>query len=419
MRTLLLFALMAPITAFAQADFLQPASMTRTALSAEQASTLDVLAAEPTVASQTLVYVDTAVLRSAANMRSRVPGFLDAAYALDRIEERTAGDYSWFGTGADELRTTAVLVVRGDRVTGTLRTPEGLFSLRALGGGLHTLLRIDEGAFPPDHGEDYASIVEHSDHAHADHDPEGTPHVHRSAPATSERRDAAGALTSRSVAPTLGVVVGYTPSAKNQVGGTANIEAIAQLAVDETNAAFAASGILARLSLNHVYETADDNSTSFSQDLNDFTFEGGSNPKFDGIEALRDTYDGDFAVLLRASGGSCGVAWLTASVSRAFSVTAQNCATGNYTFGHEIGHNIGMRHNKEEDPNLAPYAYAHGLLNVADDWRTILSYNSGSCPGGFCSRLQRFSTPSETFGGVALGDETRSNNARVLNQRAD
>jgi hypothetical protein len=62
--------------------------------------------------------------------------------------------------------------------------------------------------------------------------------------------------------------------------------------------------------------------------------------KLDQAHTLRTTYGADIVALLIDDSQYCGKAWLGPSIGLMFSVTAWNCATGYYTFGHEIGHNF-------------------------------------------------------------------------------
>ena len=77
----------------------------------------------------------------------------------------------------------------------------------------------------------------------------------------------------------------------------------------------------------------------------------------DGVHARRDQLGADLVSLIVDNDtGSCGVAWLmqTPSVTfapQAFSVTVYDCISPNYTFGHELGHNMGAAH-APDDPNL-------------------------------------------------------------------
>ncbi|HZG54421.1 MAG TPA: zinc-dependent metalloprotease family protein [Pyrinomonadaceae bacterium] len=66
------------------------------------------------------------------------------------------------------------------------------------------------------------------------------------------------------------------------------------------------------------------------------------------VHELRDTHKADVCVLLIDSPLACGKAdKIFATEDRAFAVVHYSCATGNYSFGHEIGHLQGASHNKE------------------------------------------------------------------------
>ena len=65
----------------------------------------------------------------------------------------------------------------------------------------------------------------------------------------------------------------------------------------------------------------------------------------------------------------CGIAWLMLSPSAAFSERAYNvidtrCAISNLGFSHELGHNMGLRHDWYLDNGLTPYSYTHGYVNA-------------------------------------------------------
>ena len=62
--------------------------------------------------------------------------------------------------------------------------------------------------------------------------------------------------------------------------------------------------------------------------------------QLDQAHTLRTTYSADIVVLMIDDPHLCGIAWLGPSIGRMFSVTSWNCATGYYSFGHEIGHNF-------------------------------------------------------------------------------
>ena len=97
-----------------------------------------------------------------------------------------------------------------------------------------------------------------------------------------------------------------------------------------------------RINLVHRYQTGYADSGDLGSALSRFTSKGDG--AADEVHGLRDQYGADVAILLTGSGNYCGVAWLYPGAESAFGVVAQNCATGYYSFAHEIGHNLGLLH---------------------------------------------------------------------------
>ena len=69
------------------------------------------------------------------------------------------------------------------------------------------------------------------------------------------------------------------------------------------------------------------------------------------VHALRNAHGADLVSLFIAGTSLCGIAWLITAQSNAFeafafSVVARICVTGNYTFGHEMGRNMGLQHDR-------------------------------------------------------------------------
>ena len=130
--------------------------------------------------------------------------------------------------------------------------------------------------------------------------------------------------------------------------------------------------------------------------------------------ALRNTADA--AALLALNTKSCGVAYGNAiSLGTTISLCKKSCARGYFSFGHELGHNLGLHHNKRTATN-ENYAYGHGHLiqrgNASNGARTILAYPAR----GHNKRVNYYSNPGEIYAptGTSLGEAGVANNALVL-----
>ena len=137
-----------------------------------------------------------------------------------------------------------------------------------------------------------------------------------------------------------------------------------------------------------------------------------------------------------SSNKGCGVAWLSGncptcnpSPSSMFSVTKYSCATGYFSFGHELGHNMGAHHDRGTTNTCGNSDYRYGYRDPAGQYRSILAYScaTGQCdnnPGGSCTRSQFFSHPDPTGwngkpAGYSSGDPLgETNNAKKINDSA-
>merc|ERR1712179_332401 len=122
----------------------------------------------------------------------------------------------------------------------------------------------------------------------------------------------------------------------------------------------------------------------------------------------------DSTALLIEEFSSCGIAYLDRAFScGAISVTKKSCATGYYSFGHEIGHNFGAQHNPEEYTSTSGDGYGH-LIQPTDEnkfsgYRTILAYFAD----GHSTRVNHYSNPNVLYNNNPTGVEGLSNNARL------
>jgi hypothetical protein len=99
----------------------------------------------------------------------------------------------------------------------------------------------------------------------------------------------------------------------------------------------------------------------------------------------------------------------------AFSVVERSCMTGYYSFGHELGHNMGLNHARVDPVGTGAYSYSFGYKDPGNAFRTVMAYN---CPVN-CTRVLHFSNPNVSYTGKVTGvseaSPSSANNALSLN----
>lgn len=310
---------------------------------------------------------------------------------LDRRTLNPDGSESWSGRVDDAPLSSATFVRSGGIVQGSLRTLDTAWSLEPTGvGGLHIMREVNLQAM----GEELPPRIPPQRFAAADPPPmsgdDGT---------------------------VFDVLVVYTPAARAAAGSDANIITRINLGVTETNTAYANSGIIPRLRLVGAEAIAYTESGNLETDLNAIT--GTADGLMDAVHARRNALGADLVKLVvgATAAGACGVAWLMPALSSsyaatAFSVTAYPCISPNYTFGHELGHNMGSLHAPEDGGSGALYPYSYGYKHPGNVFRTVMAYN---CPGSGCPRVLYFSNPSVMYSGLPTGTAAQHNNALSIN----
>lgn len=328
---------------------------------------------------------------------------------VEQMEKRSPRNYTLSGRVGDDGVSTFALAVIDDVVAMNVRTKGELYQVRFLQNGLHEISKANQNKYPE-----------------CGNGPEQTVNVPVGAAADGpvQAQGDAGDL--------IDVMVIYTPAARlaaDPNGASNAILAAIDLAVSESNTAYQESQINTRIRLVHVgevsyTETGGPDGAGFSTDLNHLT-----NPTdgfLDEVQGLRNTYGADLVSLWIDDASSCGLGWLMGSgslstnfASSAFSVVHWDCATGYYSFAHEMAHNMGCQHNREASTTqgLFPYSYGwHFFGTNGTEYRTIMSYQ----PYG--ERIQRFSNPNVNyFGtptGILAGQANQSDNAQTINQSA-
>jgi peptidyl-Asp metalloendopeptidase len=359
---------------------------------------------DPTVMRARDVHVNMLALRTEANHRLELALFDGVRLELVREQqEPMPGGFVWMGRVAGQERSLATLSVVEDIVSGNITTEDGaVYQLRYAGNGVHSVRQIDHSKF----AEEAEPIP------------------------VEPTRDAedTGLQTMADTGSTIDVMVVYTAAARSAAGGASAMTSLINLAVSETNTSYSNSGITQRIRLVHKAEVSYTETGNISTDLG--RLRSTTDGYMDNVHSLRNTYKADLVSLFVANGGSyCGIAYLMTSVSTSFassgfSVVDKDCATGYYSFGHELGHNMGARHDRYVDnTDGSPYNYNHGHYYTPGKWRTVMAYNNGcSAVGVSCTRIAYWSNPDKFYNGVATGVSSTASNAadnrRTLNNTA-
>lgn len=372
------------------------------------------LAADRATVSLQLVQADASQIDAKTDRIQLGLGDADTAY-LRNVTQNADGTVVWSGTLgrdfgplarmksafdgeiADDPNNSVIIVRNGDKLTGTIRSNGELYSLRPLRSGGHALVRVDEAKMPADHpAAEYKRLFEQATNARL-----------RSLRDTDAVETAQGIAKANAV---IRVLVAYTPSARTASG---DITGLINLAVAETNQGYTNSGVAITLQLASTVAVTYTESGSFSTDLS--RFRGTTDGYMDSIHTTRNSTAADVGVLIINNSSSCGLAsGIGSSATTAFAAVHYSCATGYYSFGHEIGHLQSARHDPATDPSTTPYAYGHGYRSPTSAWRTIMAY---ACSNN-CARINYWSNPAKTYGGQAMGTTATSHNQRVLNNTA-
>ena len=350
-----------------------------------------VAASQRGVARSRIVDINTAVLTQIQADLRNSPGvaqqigiefFPDRSFVVQvtRVEAIGNGSVSFTGTVAGLPFITATIIQNGNAVAANVAAFGRVYQIRFRGAAGHEVSEFDPSDLN-DHGD--------------------VPPPEINAVPIPKRAALQDALLDDGS--TIDVMVVWTPASRTIQGGVAAMQTLVALGISETNTAYANSGVIQRLRLvysgevNHI-------EGAISPDLG--LLAGNGDGVLDQVHAIRDAVGADYVSLWGEYGNqACGIGFLMATESSGFATNAFNvvntpCATGNYSFGHELGHNMGLRHDPFIDPaattiDTVSVAYAHGYVDIPNRMRTIMAYNdqcqTPTQPVSFtCTRMQRF-----------------------------
>ncbi|CAM9630488.1 unnamed protein product, partial [Ectocarpus fasciculatus] len=267
----------------------------------------------------------------------------------------------------------------------------------------------DEVGYPSD--DDAESVIlENPDEGSKEQDSRTLKTIHT--PATSggkESFQSRGSPDSRQLQSgntQIDVLVVYTPEAYSYRGWS-ETQLLSDIAtgVGPMNEATSNSDIALDFNLVHVEQLPYDQLSPFTTDYD---------PELDAMRnnaalaALRDLHEADLVLLVGYFPFTCGLGYLfNGNENFGFSLMDSVCFD-NWTQTHEIGHNLGCDHDRDNADDDRETAYGHGLryCTGTDQYRTVMTY-AGGCDDA--ALVNYFSNPDVQHLGQPTGTATENN----------
>ncbi len=345
------------------------------------------------------------VTETARDLRLNLPGGITLDSRQTNFEEMESGNTVWTGAINESVKPVIgprgtqpldpgldhVIIVRsGNTLLATIRIAGELYRVVPIDGDAHALVEVDQSKFLPDEdAEAYKEML--------------------SAPIDFSGNG--DGITGQKAISTIRIMVAFGASATAAVG---NEQQALDLAFAESNQALSATNTDIRFQqAGAIRFYTQSETTNYSTMLGRLT--NGSDGFYDAIAGQRNSSTADIvAYVAPASATLCGqAAGIATSNASAYFVISPSCLSGGFTFVHEAGHVVGLRH--DNDPTLSPYAYGHGYVISSVNRRTVMAVNNGSC--STCTRIGAFSSPNYTISGVPIGTASRNDNNRVWRTR--
>ena len=222
----------------------------------------------------------------------------------------------------------------------------------------------------------------------------------------------------------IDLMVVYPTDVINAIGSLEDTLAEIENAVTGANLCFRNSQVQIQLRLVHTLQTSYNPTGNLDLDLDRLTKL--NDGYLDDIHAKRDEFGADIVTLLSPDSSMGGLANTLSFPNISFEDSAFNVCVWDqigapvFTLAHEIGHNMGCLHNREDASDSSKSSsYDYGAFAYGKRWflngkgyRTIMSYNDSD--KNYENTAPFFSNPSVSYLGVVTGNEGQEDNAKAL-----
>jgi len=317
------------------------------------------------------------------------------------------GSVVWYGEVQETGERAMLMLWSNALLSGYFAYNGTIYTVESLGGGVNAYSEMDRRQIPAEHPETGGRV-------------DGTPVPPAPQPANQP------AITEPKVEPfsdasrialeakdiTIDVMLLYSSNVAELY--IRKPEDLLALAIEETNQTFKNSG-LGNIKLRLVHsQVVEYDGSEDDQFTHLYTMVDGLGP-FKDVKKLRDEKRADIVGLIIDNPTGCGLSTRIGPTSdEAFFVVHHACATVTMSIAHEIGHILGVRHDRFVDQNDEPFSYGHGYVNDTK-WRDIMSYKAG-CGG--CPRIPYWSNPRVLYKGQPTGTPA-TDSARVILELAE
>ena len=222
----------------------------------------------------------------------------------------------------------------------------------------------------------------------------------------------------------IDLMVVYPTAVLNVIGSKDETIAEIENAVAGANLCFRNSDVQVQLRLVHTFETSYSPTGNLDVDLDRLTKQ--NDGYLEDVHSKRDQYGADIVTLLSTDSSMGGLANTLSFPTLSFEESAFNVCVWDqigapsYTLAHEIGHNLGCLHNREDasgsgqgvEYDYGTFSYGKRWITNGEGYRTVMSYDDSA--RNYDNAIPYFSNPSISYLGETTGNAGSEDNAKVL-----